>query len=245
MNLYEVNPNLDNMLKRLNRRAISAAKALGTNSKTLRETNEVLLRISRETGAKVTWKKINNADVLQISRSAQPFISIKQGSANDIALQSAIMMEKNIKGVQHEIEVHVGHPVSIGNFQSAAKQMKRELDKASIMADVEENDVLGLLGSIKRLQHLNIFSTIAEAVQDGRYTEAYGGLIPQIENDVAEWREELDALGRERENVRGTEKFAAVQQEYSKLKGEIEQTEAALVKAREVYADLERRGRRW
>lgn len=243
MNLYEVNPNLDNMLKRLNRRAISAAKSLGSNSETLRETTEAMYRISQATGAKVHFKKVNGTDVLQISRSAQPFISIKQGSMNDIALQRAIMMEKNIKGVQHEVEVHVGHPVTIGNFRSAAKQMKREMDKVNIMSDIEENNALGILGTIKWLQQLNIFSTLADAILDGRYNETYCGVIQRVEDAVAEQRAGLDELNRERESVRGTEKFAAVQQAYSELKEQIEQVEAALVEMREVYAGIEQRGR--
>ena len=238
MNLYEFNPNLDNTLKRLNRRAISAAKSLGTNSKTLRETNEVMLRISRATGAKVTWKKINNADVLQISRSVQPFISIKQGSMNDIALQSAVMMEKSIKGVQNEVEVHVGRPVSFGEFRNIAKTVKRDLDKQEILADVNSNDFWSVLGRIKNLSEMNILSSLADAIQDGRYYEYYGGVISRVEDSLEEMRAELEELDRERESVRGTEKFADVQNLYSEKWNDVEELSAALNALKERYDEL-------
>lgn len=247
--LREINPKLDNELKKLNDKIVAAFKANGTASQTYKNAESMMQNIAKATNVPVKYKEIKGVKVPQVTRAATAYMGLP--TFNQIALSNAVAGASTVKGIKDELQGKIDVAVKSGRIGKAPKSFK------GMLKEVEHLD---LIDKIRDQMEDSNFSTVQEflnargydfdfmgalegAFDDGIYDSAwFTDAESEVLNALESARGDEDALRAEMKQETNSEKLAQLQSELFKLKSLTDKAEAALNEIRSKNA--ERRARR-
>lgn len=247
--LREINPKLDNELKKLNDKIVAAFRANGTASQTYKNAESVLMNIAKATNVPVKYKEIKGVKVPQVTRAASAYNNLP--TFNQIALDNAVAGGRTVKGIKSEIQGKINVAVKAGRIGTAPKSFKgmlKEMKKLDLMDKIREQMEDGDFNTVQefldaRGYGFDFKGALEGAFDDGIYdsswfTDAEG----EVKNALEDARAELESLKSELNQETVGEKIAQLRNEISRLKSLTDKAEGALNEIR--TRNAERRSRR-
>lgn len=233
--LRDINNALDNQIRNLNRKAESAARAVGAESKTFKEASDLMKTISNITKAPISYKTINGTQVPVLSRASKYYQNL--APANAIALEAHTGAEKLIKGIKAEIAEY---------YESEGQEMPSSYKKAvagfnklsGLHYKLDDKDGLEAIAQLIDKDVVAIRNDLIVAIYGDNYDAWAVEIEEEVKKALGEEEQHLEALKREY----GEAKNAEVKEE---LREEIGQLQRMLDRARLEYkAMLDKRRQR-
>lgn len=247
--LREINPKLDNELKKLNTKIVAAFKANGTASQTYKNAESMMQNIAKATNVPVKYKEIKGVKVPQVTRAASAYTGLPK--FNEIALNNAVAGARTVKGIKDEFQGKIDVAVKAGRINKAPKSFKgmlKEVEHLSLIDKIREQAENSDFSVVQEFLNArgygyDFIGALEGAFDDGIYDSSWF-TDPEAEvlNALNGARSDEDALRAEMKQETNNERLAQLQSKLTELKSQADKAEAALnaIRAR----NAERRARR-
>lgn len=247
--LREINPKLDNELKKLNDKIVAAFRANGTASQTYKNAESMMQNIAKATNVPVKYKEIKGVKVPQVTRAATAYSNLP--TFNQIALDNAVAGARTVNGIKSEIQGKIDVAVKAGRIGTAPKSFKGMLKEVEHLAlidkirdQMEDSNFSTVQEFLKaRGSNFDFMGALEGAFDDGMYDSSWFTNPEEVVLDALQSaRGDEDALRAEMKQETNNERLAQLQSELFKLKSLTDKAEAALNEIR--ARNAERRARR-